>query len=139
MRPIYENDSDRTAESKIGEAIEMAWCCSIKKLPISYRLDFALFRNLKMVGMAEIKVRKVQRSHYPTYFISSSKWMAGKQMSLHLKIPFLIVIGYHDGIFWFKASEVEPCKVEWGGRSDRGDSQDMEPMAHFETSIMKML
>ena len=55
MRPMYESDRDRINEDRIARRIEKAWRLELKKLPVSYKLDFAAVRDNVIVGWIEVK------------------------------------------------------------------------------------
>ena len=74
---------------------------------------------------------------YPTYFISLYKIMALQQQADLTDRPAFLVVGFNDGIFYldfWKGWPIEFDHIALGGRKDRNDAQDIEPMAHFKIS-----
>ena len=43
----------------------------------------------------------------------------------------LLVVQWSCGTIAYLDLDCQPDRVEWGGRSDRGDGQDMEPVNHY--------
>ena len=56
MRPKYERPRDLTNEQRVAARMAERGI-ELRKLPISYRLDFAMFRDGKLRGFAETKAR----------------------------------------------------------------------------------
>jgi len=129
-RPEYESQNDRNNEQAIIAVVESKWHCKAQKLKKRLELDFALIRNGKIVAFAEVKQRNVLHDTYKTFAISLHKWLKAKELSEACKIPVFFVIGYKDGIRWVKHDLTE-YEMFMGGRTDRGDAQDVEPMIHI--------
>jgi hypothetical protein len=127
-RPQYERDSDLAAEAEVIAAIEDRWSCRAIKLPKSYRLDFALTKGEQVRAWAEIKCRG---RRYPTYMLSLHKALAGLEMARATGCPFLLVVRYPDGIVYARMQEEMAQSCGIGGRKDRGDWQDIEPVVHI--------
>ena len=129
MRPRYERPADLTVERKVQAQLERKGI-QLHKLPVSYRLDFAMFKNGKLKGWAEIKARNNSRDHYPTLMISLGKVLAARQLADVSGTRSILLVQYLDGLFW--CDFASPFEVRIGGRYDRGDSDDVEPVAHFQ-------
>jgi len=127
MRPMYESHESLHAERTVAEFLSKKWGCSVFKLPIKYKIDFAFVKDNRVVAWAEIKERSRK---YDEMFISLDKWLAGKEISLSTGIPFVVVFAFDDGIYWRSVQGDDP-RIVIGGREDRGDWQDIEPMAVF--------
>lgn len=52
-------------------------------------------------------------------------------------VPFVLFVWWLDGLFFLDATSANPSAVTVGGRKDRDDPSDIEPLVHFETSIFK--
>ncbi len=100
------------------------------KLPIRYCLDYAALRNKKIVAFVEIKHRTNKIHAYPTYMLSLAKVQAAKRLAEDVKVPSFLVVQWIDAL---GTTNLANCKfsVEMGGRIDRKDSQDVEPVAHI--------
>ncbi len=72
-RPMYESAADRSNEQHVIERLAAAWGGEYHKLPISYRMDYAVVRNGEIASFVEIKARHMRWGQYPTVMISMSK------------------------------------------------------------------
>lgn len=132
-RPFYESDIDRSNEAAAIAVLADLYECSYRKLPISYGLDYALVRpDNSLLAIAEVKCRSNSSQTYPTIFVSALKRMKALELRRALNIPTLFVPVYTDGIFLIDFKE-KPDSVTIGGRKDRGDKADIEPMIHYRT------
>jgi hypothetical protein len=97
-RPLYETDADLSREAVVMKLAATKWNCDYLKLPLSYRLDFALIRRNKLVALAEIRVRNVKAETYPTIIFSVNKRAKANQLSDQTKVPSFFVVQYDDEI-----------------------------------------
>lgn len=121
-------------------AVSSAWRCEFAKLPIKYQLDYALTRHKKIVALAEIKCRRYSSSSIRSlggYMLSAHKWVAAQSLSQHCGVPFLIILRLTDGIFFAKPNK--PSGLILGGRTDRGDLDDVEPCVLIDMDKFKPL
>lgn len=133
-RPIYETAEDRDREQKIIEAVCKAFHpCSSHRLPRKYALDYFLQFGVDGSAMAwcEVKRRYNKREDYPTYMISLRKVLEGVGHSEATGHAFLIIVQWDDGIFVANIEDIKGLRVEMGGRADRFDSEDIEPVVHI--------
>ena len=138
MRPYYEASSDLVNEQLISRQVCTILSCDAKKLPISYGLDFALCRGANIIAFAEVKKRQNHSSTYETIMVSALKRMKAREITSATGRPCFFIVEYSDGIFLIDFKEA-PDSVEHGGRSDRGDSADQEPVIHYRIDRMKCL
>ena len=136
MRPRYERPRDLVNESKVAERMAQRGI-ELRKLPISYRLDFAMFRDGKLRGFAEVKTRNNRHDSYPTLIISLGKVMAARQLAEISGTRSVLLVKFLDEIVW--CNFATPFEVTMGGRWDRGDDDDVEPVAHFPIEAFKMV
>lgn len=134
MRPIYENSATSRAEQ---EAIEIFCRRKLRafKLPRRYEIDYMLQRVGAMYGWAEVKVRPGVERH-DTFMLSCAKVMSGRRLSEVFGGRFLVVVRRTDDLMVLDAVAERPIKIAMGGRTDRGDDQDIEPVAHYGWSQM---
>ena len=93
-------------------------------------------RNNKVLGFAELKCRNNNRKQYPSLILSLNKWIHGKQLAAEVSGGFLIIVQWKDGLFYFKESGLH-VDYDFGGRKDRGDDQDMEPVVKIPVDYFK--
>lgn len=134
-RPIYETTINITKEAAIAGELSAAWNCDVIKLPRLYSCDYAAMRDGSVSAWIEIKCRN--RS-YPTYLLSLHKWLKGVELSNVTGKPFILVVSWDDKIIYKNVTN-EPVKIVIGGRKDRGDPADIEPMVEIEISGFKKL
>lgn len=133
-RPVYETAHDRARETGVSEALALAWRCEVHKLPRLYACDFAVMRDNVVQAWLEIKVRNAS---YSTYLLSLHKWIKGVELSEATGKPFLLVVSWPvDGerVICYRPLVREPVHVVLGGRKDRGDPNDVEPMVEIPMS-----
>jgi len=98
-------------------------------MPISYRIDYAVFEKNALVAWLEIKCRNNSMQAYPTYMISADKIMSGLDLAKHTNSPFLLVVKWSDCMGYTKINKLTEYQIEFKGRADRNDPNDMEPVA----------
>jgi len=127
-RPLYENDADLVSESLTLDLIEKKWRCEGVKLPIKHQLDYLLQRRNRGVAWVEIKVRKNPAAQYPTYMISLTKIMAARSLSEASRLPSFLVVQWSDSVAYIRMDSLLDFEISIGGRRDRNDDQDIEPV-----------
>ena len=134
-RPIYETNLDIEAEEWVARKMSERWKCDRwERNPSKYPIDISFMRGDVIVGFAEIKCRNVRRADFKTYIISADKIMSGRNLAAATKVPCMLVVCWQDDIGWLDMNKAEPVFVGYGGRLDRGDPQDVEPVIHYEIS-----
>lgn len=133
-RPLYESTADIQNEQQVAQALADRWGCDLAKMPKAYPCDWAFVREGAVVGLAEIKCRKVPSGRYKTLILSLHKWTQLQQFSQHT--PAVLVARFDDCIKWAPI-DGKPRLVAIGGRQDRGDWQDTEPVIHIPIAEMR--
>lgn len=136
-RPIYENGDTLAVEEATVRKVAGVWRCEYRKLPRQYRIDWALLRSGKIAAWCECKRRHNQRNKYPSLMLSLSKVAHGLDLERQTGLPFLLVIEWDDCLAYLKAQGIGPLR--FGGRSDRGDWQDQEPVVDFPVDEFKRI
>jgi len=137
-RPIYETQKDLTREKSIGDVLARVWKAELHKLPRSYHVDWMITKNKQVKAFAELKCRNNASNQYPSLMLSLHKWMHGKQLAAEVSGDFLIIVQWQDGLFYFKESGFD-VTYNFGGRKDREDDQDMEPVVHIPVNYFKQI
>ena len=133
-RPIYESQVDLTHENKMKTFLEAKWNCTLHKVPLKYQVDWMAMRGKDPMAFVEFKHRdKLSIDAYPRYMISLDKWMKAKQLCKEVEIPFIMVITFTEGTYYgvFAHNGLHDVTYGFGGRYDRGDAQDVEPMIYL--------
>jgi hypothetical protein len=134
-RPIYETAEHLSVERAFAEKIACLWACTLKKLPIRYSLDYCAFVGNNPDFFCELKNRSCSSREYQTYRISLLKWMTGRWLQDTTNKPFYIFVRCKDCDLFLDTREIQYPAVVWGGRTDRGDPADMEPMVSIPINL----
>lgn len=139
-RQTHETESSLHSESRIAKRIEAAWNCSLRKLTIPYRIDFALEKDESVQAWVEVKCRNYPSSRYSTLMISVLKWETGILHAQTTGLPFIIAIGFTDCIKFYRHSDNHKVTFRWGGRTRMTrDQSDIEPVVHIPMDLFKTL
>jgi len=143
MRPTYETPETLEREGALAMSLEVLWGVKCRKLPIKYGLDFALIRNNRVIGFAELKSRKGYSSDELDarggVFLSMDKLEHATRYISLTGLPVFFVAELKDGIFAAKFTDKPKFTLAFGGRSDRDDWQDVEPVGLISLSQFKKL
>ena len=136
-RPRYETQGDLSREALFSRMASEKFNCTFMKMPIRYGLDFAAMRDGKVVAFVEMKVRTNPVQQYPTYMVALSKLMAARELTASARVPSLLMVRWSDA--WGQTDLSQFIgDVSFGGRKDRDDWQDMEPVCLIEMDRFKI-
>lgn len=139
-RPTYETQSDSDRERLVVESMAIAWGLNPIKLPKFYKQDWALAKLDKTVrAIVEVKCRTHERGRFDTLILSLDKWQALAMLSERTSTKGLLGVRYSDGIYWIVAQHQPEWKITIGGRTDRADPDDVEPVIHIPSSQLRPL
>lgn len=143
MRPTYEKKENRRKELQAADVIRKLWWpdqrTQVQHLPVKSVLDLAFVRDSVILGFGEVKVRTNDHDRYPTYMLSLEKWMTGVALRKNLRLPVWLFVQFADQLMWAPFAHVEGIEVGMGGRYDRGDPQDVEPVALIPLSLFSVV
>ena len=128
MRPKYETEEDRNREAVVLSSVCRSWECAAYKLPDRYEFDYLLMRKKEGKAWLEIKVRTNERDDYPDYMISFAKLMAARRLSEASALPSFLLVQWVRSKGLIRLDTIKKFRLSMGGRSDRGDAQDLEPV-----------
>ena len=135
-RPTYETEIDRTNEQKVVENICVRWGCNYAKMPRRYELDYVLTRQKEAVAWLEVKCRKYSLeaiSDMGGYMLSLAKWNAAQLLVTFTGRPFYLAVQTTCGGWVAKVNDFQSADIRIGGRRDRNDWQDQEPVVFIPT------
>lgn len=144
MRPIYENAKDLRSEKNLISHVSDCWNVVSCKLPMSYKIDYAMYRmdtgtsasaSENLVGFAEVKCRTHKFGTFPTYIISLAKVMEARRLAIETDTKSLLIVSWTDKIGFLDFFSHH--QIRHGGRADRNDWQDQEPVCHFDLKHFK--
>jgi|TARA_R100000482_G_C5084169_1_gene127568 uncharacterized protein YcsI (UPF0317 family) len=135
-RKLYETKKSLAAEKVFAEDLEKYFQVNLKKLPMQYGLDFIALdkRNKKPQFFLELKERRCNRNTYPTYIISLAKFMKAKEIYRSLNLHTFLCVRWKDVTGYMNMDDIEDHMIDItvGGRYDRNDWQDVEPLLNLE-------
>lgn len=127
MRQTYETHDDLEKELAIMDYVAEKWECDFKKLPMSYKVDFIIFRGNLVKALVEIRRRHVDFNKYPDgIFMSLGKFTTGTHYKRIMGVPFFFVVQFTNGLYYVELED--QYNVVWGGRGQLRDPADVEPL-----------
>jgi len=147
-RKRYQTAVDLVNEAQAQVWIERHFKVAARKMPDQYRLDFSLFhdpvngKHLEgtLWAVAEYKNRAdISTDTYKTIILSVSKYCAGMNWVRHLGCKFLLIVEFSNGLYAVDVPMLPKASVMWGGRNDRDDWQDEEPVIHIPVASFKRM
>mgnify|MGYP003630902216 CR=1 FL=1 len=139
MRPTYESSQDLRNEQDIILTFTNYFGGHLTpvKMPKQYRLDYCLVYGDVIKAFAEVKKRKNPKDKYETYIISLSKVMTAKSIKRDTGLDALIIVEWEDCIGYTQLDG--DWIIKTGGRVDRNDWQDIEPVVHIPVTEFTIL
>lgn len=135
-RHFYESSADRSKERAVIDVFGSIFNVKPVKLKPSLIVDFGLIRGDQIVGVAEVKVRGKE---YPEMFISHSKVSELRRWDAD-GVKARIIFATPHGVY---VKKVEGPHIDgwigFGGRTDRGDPQDQEPVVFYKLDQMERI
>jgi len=131
-RPRYENKESLEQEQSFGTVIQLAWNCELVKMPMQYKIDYCCYRDNNLIGFVELKNRTCTKSRYPTYILSLSKYLTAVELSRILGKPTNLCVRWTDETGYVRLDTIRDPHISQGGRTDRNDWQDVEPVIHID-------
>ena len=157
MRQQYESQVDRDLEDVTAKRIakisveQDSWLndnglgfmtnTTMQKLPAyTYKLDWGVVRaspdsnRINIVAWAELKTRNIFYKQYPDVMISAHKVLAGVELSKCYKIPFVLFIGFTNGLgLHVFDTTIRDYQLCYGGRIlNTRDAADVEPVCYVK-------
>ena len=157
VRPQYENSASLAHEWGVGKMIEEAWGGRVRKLPKAYGLDFALLDDEDadpvefslfsrggdhgLLCMVEIKGARYSVTRHADALVALQKWRTAYEWRRATGLPIYFVWGYSDDVRWYEIDgpPVIPACIRWGGRVDRDDVADKEPLVRIPVNALHPL
>jgi hypothetical protein len=139
-RPEYETSQDLANQERLMKAIfpERHY----HSLDRKYQLDYLILHPKLMPVWCEVKQRTVEWGTYDTYLISLAKYMMGKRLATETRGQFYLVTGWANGVIAAaNLSLMTPITypMAMGGRADRSDAADREPVILIPNASFKVI
>lgn len=134
MRPTYENEESLIRERSVAQILANKWTVTLRKLPKYYSADYLILNNTTPRAFCEIKCRDIPSS-FDIYRISLNKYIGLRTLSINTGISSIIVVQCKDNVILYHVVDIDTdIPISYGGRTDRNDWQDVEPLAVIEYS-----
>lgn len=138
-RPHYETKQNLRLEDVVSEIYARYLQVGQVKIPAKqYRMDRAAVCDGRIVGFFEIKTRTVAHNHYAFYMLSAAKFRDGVYWH-NLGLSFTLVVSFTDGLFYYTYRDHDDIRYALGGRTDRNDAQDIEPLALIPMGLFRQV
>lgn len=137
MRPEYEREEHRQAESEVKALIELTHSVKLHKSPRYYHIDYFVTpaKTDEVIGWVEIRGKQFASHSFPTFYTSIEKFISVGRMAHMTGKPAYIVAKWTNetGVYKVKWDDARRFKIRLGGRTSnsRGDAQDIEPVIHI--------
>lgn len=135
MRPTYESSDDLRNEQEIITFFTQHFNKDLTavKIPKQYKIDYCLMIGDRITAFAEVKNRTCAKNTYPTYMMSLAKYLEALRINKDLKLETILVVKWTDAVGYIELGR-RAWPIGFGGRVDRGDWQDKEPMIFIPIS-----
>ena len=92
--------------------------------------DFDMVKDGKVVAIVEVKCRTNPMRKYPTYMVSATKATTIRDEAVSRRIAGVLLVRWSDAVGWVRLDRLRDWNVTSGGRTDRADPLDIEPVLH---------
>lgn len=143
-RPRYATPQTEADQNALRDRFCKAYGMTWQKEPDNQRINTALLKPgaaSGIVAFGEFRCRTNSHDTYPTYMLDRHTWGLMKLKFKTEGKPVVLVIGFSDGDYYTKITpELVKQIVEGvGGRHDRGDVKDVEPVVHIPIDVLKQV
>lgn len=139
-RPYYENDETKAKEAQFANVLCAVWDAELYKMSYKNRIDYLMKCQGKAYAFIEVKCRTNPMKQYPTYMLSLDKWQAGLDLQRNTGKPFILAVQWTDKMAYLPCKEViDKVDIGIGGRKDRNDEQDIEPVVLIPIEHFRLL
>ena len=141
MRKQYEDNKSLRNERWFAEEVGKWFGVTLHKLPKQYGLDFIAKKKGSVYAFLELKNRTCTKNQYGTYIISLSKYLKAKLIYQFLGARTLLCVKWTDqsGSVCLSDLESDQLDISIGGRYDRDDWQDVEPLINIDISNFNVI
>lgn len=143
----YETAQDLEHELAIKAAVESRGKVRLVKLKKFSRVDFVMTeKNGNAIALCETKTRNHAKQQHETLFIDYNKMETAIYLCRHFyneatmkPLDFILFIQFIDGIMFYKFNPEDRLTIKEGGRRDRNDRNDIQPLVHIPLKLFKNL
>lgn len=132
----FQNKDDLAIQKDTAAQLAALWSCEIRTFGANDPVDWYGLRDGRTVFVAEFKNRTNTKDHYSTVYLSMRTWLALSLASVGLGVEAYYVVRFTDAVCWIDLANVDPRRHTFGGRTDRGVDNDLEPVIHVSVATM---
>lgn len=131
-RPTYETAEDKHNERRAAQWLKGAYKDhEVHLLKKYYPCDILVISPNGKTTFVEYKRRNISADRYKTAIFPAIKWSEIKRMAESLDSQAAIMFEYND--CYMTSMQGFSYKISVGGRRDRNDTQDIEPLLEIPT------
>jgi len=130
-------ERDFQAEDDAKEFIGAKWKCEVRDMGDFGDIDWMLYRDNRIVAIAEFKRLYRESGEWPNVRINLKKWLPLMFVGIGLKVPAYFIVQFNDRICYIDVQIVDATKHEVNGRKDRGRGSDLQPAILVPVKTMK--
>ena len=131
LRIICSAATDEEREKRLGIIVgevfkkQMEWLSPQDKY---IQIDFRCWDDKGQCGWAEVRARRTRHNSFESFLLNLSKWQVLRENE-----PSLLVVGFFDGVFAMKLSEIpfEECTTSRIIENGRGRDVIYIPTRYF--------
>lgn len=138
MRPVYESDADRDRQTLVKVKVERIIKQVLMPLPPRHHFDYAATTAGAVTELIEVKCRNIPHQQHDTFMLCTSKFTAaGWYTLINPDIKVSLWVQWTDALGYLDMTVPYP---DWrmGGRTDRGDDQDIGLVTHIPISAFTL-
>lgn len=140
FRPTYETEQDRAREREVMAALEARSGLKARQMPLRYPVDIAVLNaDGKIRSFVEVKRRNISYGQYDHLHLSVEKVVYMKLLTEATSIPVHLCAYLKDGMYLTQITDEFNAPIEIGGRVDRGDPDDVEPVYCIPWGVFRPL
>ena len=142
MTRKFESDEDRVRERETLTLLTKEKLLQFKLMDTFCAFDAKLYKDNKLLSIAEVKTYKSDFEQANLHVILSLKKMANIQdYCKKWKIPCCFIYRFNDRIGYYFLHEIKNAKCEYGGRNEirNGSTYDRELLIKVPKKSLKFL
>lgn len=129
-------------EENLRIYLENKYNLTLKRNKTLYKYDISVLKNGVITGLMELKDRNYKYGRYTTYIISLDKIKEGVTYTEYFGLPCTLVVRFTCGTilsYRINPEEIKNFTLTYGGRTDRNDPNDLEPLVNIPFELFKVL
>tara|TARA_R110000868_G_scaffold261331_3_gene519437 strand:+ start:11080 stop:11466 length:387 start_codon:yes stop_codon:yes gene_type:complete len=109
-----------------------------RALTHEFPVNYALYKNGRLITLVEVKCRRTAMWQFPTLIMSTRKLDRAYELAERSGVPLMVVTKWADNLGYLRVRDPYRYPVKTGGRTDRGDEQDIEALYDIPIGKFKL-